>query len=729
MIYSALFVVLLVLLFPCPSVADDEWTTWTSFKEVQRLTVIDNALYAATSGGLLIIDNPDEPGIAFLNTDGLGTTDITDILLDASGQIWLSAFGRLIKFEPDNPQQFVFLPSEGELFALTALEDDWNDLWVGTDSGLVLFSKVNDDGQIEGHFPLTTVNSFPSVYAIAVDGDLVWVATSFGLVMADKSNSGSLYPPSAWTHFTYSDYPELGSDTITAVAVFESDIYVGTSHGLFRLDAVSPETSFVAVSFALGQRLYDLVVENDSMFVYYSSGIGVVTSSGTDILATDGLPSPPVTGTSWQGSRWVGVASGDIFTEQSGTWQEYQHTGIPDNNVTQVTVDGNGHIVAGFGLNLYARFDGEFWEDAGTNVRDGAICLITDSTGAVWAGTWGQGLWRIDGDSAKKYDDNNSTCVGIPVDHDYVVTRGIATDGKRIYTSCYLAYNNAPVAVCPLDRLDDRSAWDSFGIAEGLTDYLVTGLGCSPYQLAVGTEGSGVFLCDLTDEPDGSVSASCTQYTRENSPLISNTINVISYSPHGNAWVGTNFGLSRWDPGIERFVDVNLPAGLGPDITAMSFDGRGNLWIGTSSGLAYRDAVTSVVTAYTTDNCDLVSDRISGLFLNGKTGDLFVATDAGMSILISRIRHRTIALDSVAAIPNPFVIRSDSDRMEFNYNKPGTVRLYTVAGEPVVDFPVNSSWNGRNSHGRKVASGVYIFILTDEDGNMARGKVLVVRNQ
>ena len=160
-----------------------------------------------------------------------------------------------------------------------------------------------------------------------------------------------------------------------------------------------------------------------------------------------------------------------------------------------------------------------------------------------------------------------------------------------------------------------------------------------------------------------------------------------------------------------------------------SIDSKGNLWIGTSSGLAYRDAVTSVVTAYTTDNCDLVSDRISGLFLNGKTGDLFVATDAGMSILISRIRHRTIALDSVAAIPNPFVIRSDSDRMEFNYNKPGTVRLYTVAGEPVVDFPVNSSWGGRNSHGRKVASGVYIFILTGEDGNMARGKVLVVRNQ
>ncbi|MBU8932936.1 MAG: hypothetical protein KOO62_02905 [candidate division Zixibacteria bacterium] len=723
---------LLMLLSTGLTAADGDWTTLTSFRDVRRLLVIDDALYAATSGGLLIIDNPDQPGRQFLNTDGLGTIDISDVMVDADGQTWLATFGRLIKFEPDDPQQFLFRPTDADLFLLTALEDDGDNLWVGTDTGLVLFSKINDGGQIEGHFPLTTINSFPSVYDVAVDGDQVWVATSFGLVAADKSGSGSLFPPSAWTHFTVSDYPELGSDTITAVAAFDSELYIGTSQGLFQLDISDSDTSFSLASIAAGRRVYDLVTENDSLFVYFSSGMGVVVSGMATVLSTVGLPSLPVTGTTWRGERWVNVTGGGIYTDRSGNWEEYQHTGLPGDFVTRVAIDGEGQIIIGHGPELfakYARFNGEIWEDANTGTHELTTSLITDSSGIVWGGTKGHGLWRFDGDSLARYDNNNSTCVGIPAGHNFSVVNGVATDGVRIYASCFLAYNNAPVAFCPLDRLDDPSAWGSFGETEGLTDNLVTGLGCSPQQLAVGTQGSGVYLCDLSNEPDGSISADCIQYTRENSPLISNTINIITYSPTGDAWVGTNFGLSRWDFGTEQFVDVNLPVGIGSDITALTFDGRGNLWIGTGSGLAYREAGTGYVVAYTVINSDLVSNGISDLALDGTTGDLYIATDAGLSILEPQIRHRTTVLNSVVPVPNPFVIRSDDDRLEFNYNRPGTVCLFTVAGEAVVEFQVNSSWDGRNHDGRKVASGVYLFILTDDNGGIAQGKVLVVRER
>jgi hypothetical protein len=57
------------------------------------------------------------------------------------------------------------------------------------------------------------------------------------------------------------------------------------------------------------------------------------------------------------------------------------------------------------------------------------------------------------------------------------------------------------------------------------------------------------------------------------------------------------------------------------------------------------------------------------------------------------------------------------------------VRLFTLAGELVAELPVNTPWNGRNQKGEKVVSGVYLYVLTDNDGNVGRGKVLVIREE
>jgi len=211
------------------------------------------------------------------------------------------------------------------------------------------------------------------------------------------------------------------------------------------------------------------------------------------------------------------------------------------------------------------------------------------------------------------------------------------------------------------------------------------------------------------------------------SGLISNNIRVVKFSPEGNLWVGTNFGLSRWD--LDRFADVTPPPGIGPDITALAFDGRGNLWIGSRNGLARVDGATGAFTVYTTHNSDLVSDDIANLTLDPITGDLYVATPAGISILRSGVSRFTSQIEDVIAYPNPFVVRSESDRLNFNFSKKGTVRLFTVAGELVAQFPVNTPWDGRNQKGQQVASGVYVYILTDKDGNVGRGKVLLVREE
>ncbi|MCK4302172.1 MAG: hypothetical protein KAW91_05335, partial [candidate division Zixibacteria bacterium] len=198
-------------------------------------------------------------------------------------------------------------------------------------------------------------------------------------------------------------------------------------------------------------------------------------------------------------------------------------------------------------------------------------------------------------------------------------------------------------------------------------------------------------------------------------------------SPGGVLWVGTNSGLSRYDLGYERFVDVDLPPGVGRDVHDLEFDSRGNLWIGTSSGLARLDASTGMAEAFTTRNSGLVADRIGSLHSDPFTDNLYVATNSGISVLPSPIGPPSFAVEQVVAIPNPFVIRCDDDRLRFNYARKVAVRIYSVAGELVRETDTNTPWDGRNQKGEKTASGVYIFVLSDGSGEVGRGKLLLVR--
>jgi ligand-binding sensor domain-containing protein len=176
------------------------------------------------------------------------------------------------------------------------------------------------------------------------------------------------------------------------------------------------------------------------------------------------------------------------------------------------------------------------------------------------------------------------------------------------------------------------------------------------------------------------------------------------------------------------FVEVSLPVGFGPDITAIEFDSRSNVWIGVKNGLVRIDALTGESEGFTTVNSGLLNDYVFNLTFNPHSGDMFVATKSGLSVVESTIGRPTTNLDSVYAFPNPFVINSSGDRLSFNFAEQAALRIYTVAGELVANLP-QPIWDGRNDHGEPVASGVYLFVLTDTEGRSGRGKFLLVRNR
>jgi len=730
--FKIILIVPIAILVFCPASfsVELEWKSMTSFKDVRRMKLINDTVYMATAGGLLIneVNNTTSSGQEFTNTDGLGTVDITDIIVDSSGNKWVTGMGRLLRFDYPVIEQFPFLDQNNNPINLYTVADDGDFLWIGTEIGLVLFSKIDDGGQIQDSYSLfDSLNPSPAVFDIYLDGDTIWIATSGGLATADKSNPIQLKSPSNWETYDRIRYSELRADSFKRVVEFENLIYAATDSGLYWLDRTTADT-FMVVPLGSGSKFTELKVENDSLFFYSTAVLGVIKNSDTATLSTFGLPVRPNTGVTNGIFRWVGLPARGAYQNSSGSFIPYQFTGIPSGNVSDLTVAENGVLTAGFVSGQGGRLVNGQWSVFGLG-QQGTL-VSDDPSGDAWIGTRGFGIWRVGSSAPLNYDENNTTMRGNTdgaLGPTFVFAVGLNTQGNFIYVACYRALNNYPVAIGALNNLNSVSGWDSLGVAQGINNHFVTTLDVFGQMLALGTEGIGLYECDLGPDPSNTSDDNCILYDVNNAFLPSNSIRAVKYSSDGELWVGTNFGLSRYDFGIERFVDVLLPAGIGPDILVLEFDTRGNLWVGAANGLAYINRVDGTMEIYNNQNSGLVSNNVNNIHYDKYNGKVYAATNAGISVINSTIGQPTADVKSVLAFPNPFVIDSPDDELEFNFSQSGVIRLYSLAGEWIRELEIGQRWNGRNEKGEEVGSGVYIYALTAADGSIGRGKILLIR--
>ncbi|MFH1564086.1 MAG: PQQ-binding-like beta-propeller repeat protein [Nitrospirota bacterium] len=115
------------------------------------------------------------------------------------------------------------------------------------------------------------------------------------------------------------------------------------------------------------------------------------------------------------------------------------------------------------------------------------------------------------------------------------------------------------------------------------------------------------------------------------------------------------------------------------------------------------------------------------------TNDL-VTADEVKQLSIFAVAAPTIHLQDVIVYPNPFKLRRGDERVKFK-NLPAKVSLwiYNIAGELVFNKDITGTdespypWPIVNNAGDRVASGVYIYIITNELGEKVTGKVAIIK--
>lgn len=229
--------------------------------------------------------------------------------------------------------------------------------------------------------------------------------------------------------------------------------------------------------------------------------------------------------------------------------------------------------------------------------------------------------------------------------------------------------------------------------------------------------------------------------------LPSNEIYDLAKDRRGLIWVATIDGLAVSDdpalltdpstafafrePIVRRGEASNFPALFHEAVRCIAVDGGNRKWFGTDTGLwLFSEDADEALLHFTTANSPLPSNRVVDVAVNDKTGEVFVATDAG---LVSYRGSATITEGKpscVQAFPNP--VRPDF-RGQVGINglaNNAVVKITDVTGKLVYSTRASGgtvTWNLADANGRRVRSGVYLVLSSDADGkNGCISKVAVL---
>lgn len=233
-----------------------------------------------------------------------------------------------------------------------------------------------------------------------------------------------------------------------------------------------------------------------------------------------------------------------------------------------------------------------------------------------------------------------------------------------------------------------------------------------------------------------------------------------SYSPNyfycmaedhnGEIWVGTDLGLfviSNPDEFADEnfhYTQIKVPRNDGTNyadyllnntpITCITVDGANRKWIGTTSGV-YLVSADGLETIYhfTTDNSPLISNTINSIAIDPSSGKVMIATDKGLVAYNNDAAEPEAALEKnkVLAYPNPVKPEYNGYITVKGLTSNCSVKITSSNGQLISSGISNGSiftWNGRDKQGKRVASGVYSVMATDEEGKESVvTKIIMIR--
>lgn len=306
----------------------------------------------------------------------------------------------------------------------------------------------------------------------------------------------------------------------------------------------------------------------------------------------------------------------------------------------------------------------------------------------------------------------------------------------------------------PIKKYSSNGVWSSFDMTSiasyggyGLNELIVDSFN----NVWIGSRQDGVLV--FNESSNNKTALTTDSYL---GALPSLNVRTIQMDASNRLWIGTYGGLVVLYNAINVFssssviaesviiLEDNVAQKLLGDavINSIAIDGADNKWFGTDSGGVLQtnpDGSTTLQT-FNTDNSPLPSDKILKIAVDKNSGKVYFATDKGIVAYNSNVATYGDELPEVYAYPNPStknnsLITIDGRNGAHLPNKTN-VKILDTAGNLVYETNVKEGeelyggkvvWDKTNLAGKKVASGVYIVLLTsNESSETAITKIAII---
>jgi ligand-binding sensor domain-containing protein len=203
---------------------------------------------------------------------------------------------------------------------------------------------------------------------------------------------------------------------------------------------------------------------------------------------------------------------------------------------------------------------------------------------------------------------------------------------------------------------------------------------------------------------------------------------VVCYAPQ-NIFDGGNYDaqpvLFEEDGVVQRLLGSE-------QVTAIAVDGANKKWFGTqNAGVFYTsEDGTETIYHFTRENSPLLSNGILDITIDNESGEVFFGTAEGIVSFRNAATTGNDDFVNVYAYPNP--VRPDHNGPIFirGLATNAQVKITDVAGNIVYETVAEGGqaiWYGTNLNGDRVASGVYIANMNNDDGSLrAVTKILII---
>ena len=579
--------------------------------------------------------------------DGLSQATVETMMQDSKGYIWLGTNDGLDRYNGYTFKKYSYEKGqENSLvnsYILDIKEDSEGNIWVATAAGI---SKIYNDGEKVQNYTSDSesgnLSNDNTTTMLISNSNKIYVGTAEGINLYDKK-----------TDKFNLIYPELKEEYVNSLAEDKyGNIWAGTENGLYKINVVTNAIerfeSTDDVNTISENYIYKVYYDGDKHIWVgtYDNGfckLNIENNKVTRYLLTreDGTIRGAFVKNFLKDSKgniWICTDEGVVLFEVDKnifTWYEnkvYDPYSLIDNNTFSILEDYSGLIWIGTysGVSTFDPYStiGHYKNDPfnSKSINEKAVSgIYEDDDGLLWIGTSSSGVNILNKDrdviecltTANGLSNNRITDITGAGDYIFIATYNGLNVVNKISGEIEIYDEEDGLASNIVKKLFyDELGYLYIGSASGLDalnlndrsvinlNYILEEIGISSKNISAIYRDSkrnfwlGTFVDNGLIKIDADTGIINVFKNKENDSLSlsDNTIRCIGENSKGEIWIGTSFGLNKYNEKDDTFTSYTTKDGLANDtIYGILFDDKDNPWVSTNLGIAKINIDTNVI--------------------------------------------------------------------------------------------------------------------------------------